>query len=256
MLVNFIYIGQVDIYVYLQCIYTFIKIADSFELSMARLAEFFTNKRMPGNIYQSHYQLWERRSNLQGHIIKAGWVEGVSDIYTYIYNDGSIGIGGPNYELFGDLARRCNFTFDLIRKNVIGAEAKDGSWTGLIKGLITKDLDIGVSDFVITYERSQQIDFSIGIRKTKFALFMKASKSNLNWETFTEVFSNGFWRSLLALIITLAIFLSITRLSSNGKNHSKGAMDFVNKAIILCLAILTIFLFTILQGMRQSNSPP
>ena len=205
-------------------VYTFIKIADSFELSMVRLAEFCTNKQIQEIIYQST-SLWERRSNLQGHIIKAGFVEGVSDIYS---SYGSV--RGPNYELFVELARRCNFTLDLIRKNVIGTEAKDGSWTGLIKGLIAKDLDIGVSDLVITYERSQQIEFSIGIRKTKFALFMKAGKSNLNWETFTEVFSNGFWISLLTLIITLAIFLCITRLSRNGKKHSKGAMDFVNKA--------------------------
>ena len=87
-----------------------------------------------------------------------------------------------------------------------------------MKKLINKEIDIGIADLSITFERAQQIDFSVGIHDSEYALFMKIKTSEpLRWETFTEAFSNGFWFCLFTLIISLTIFLSIMKFSSNGK---------------------------------------
>ena len=149
--------------------------------------------------------------------MKSGWIEGLP--YIYIKNDSTgDSIAGVNYDLSVALAKQCNFTLSFEKIDVYGALQEDGSWTGLMKKLINKDLDIGIADLSITFERANEIDFSIGIHNSEYALFMKIKTSEpLRWETFTEGFSSGFWYCLVTLVISLTIFLCIMKLSLNGK---------------------------------------
>ena len=184
---------------------------------MHKLADFSVNEESKTNNVTDSNPIWKRRCNFQGHELKSGWIVGLPYIYM---NDNSTegNIAGVNYDLSVELAKECNFTLSFEKIDVYGAEQKNGSWTGLMKKLINKDLDIGIADLSITFERAQQIDFSVGIHDSEYALFMKIKTSEpLRWETFTEAFSNGFWFCLFTLIISLTIFLSIMKFSSNGK---------------------------------------
>ena len=184
---------------------------------MHKLAEFSVNDQSKiSNITDSN-PIWKRRCNFQGHELKSGWIVGLPYIYMKDVSTGT-NIAGVNYDLSVALAKECNFSLSFERIDVYGAEQKDGSWTGLMKRLINKEIDIGIADLSITFERAEQIDFSVGIHDSEYALFMKIKTSEpLRWETFTEAFSNGFWFCLFTLIISLTIFLSIMKFSSNGK---------------------------------------
>ena len=184
---------------------------------MHKLADFSVIEQSKTNNVTDSNPIWKRRCNFQGYELKSGWIVGLPYIYM---NDNSTeaNIAGVNYDLSVELAKECNFTLSFEKIDVYGAEQKNGSWTGLMKKLINKDLDIGIADLSITFERAQQIDFSVGIHDSEYALFMKIKTSEpLRWETFTEAFSNGFWFCLFTLIISLTIFLSIMKFSSNGK---------------------------------------
>ena len=195
----------------------FLQVTIDFDVSMHKLAEFSVSDQSEAKNITDSNPIWKRRCNFQGHELKSGWIVGLPYIYM---NDNSTegNIAGVNYDLSVELAKECNFTLSFEKIDVYGAEQKNGSWTGLMKKLINKDLDIGIADLSITFERAQQIDFSVGIHDSEYSLFMKIKTSEpLRWETFTEAFSNGFWFCLFTLIISLTIFLSIMKFSSNGK---------------------------------------
>ena len=195
----------------------FLKVASDVPVSIHKLAEFSVNEQSEINNITDPNPIWERRCNFQGYALKSGWIEGLP--YIYIKNDSTgDSIAGVNYDLSVALAKQCNFTLSFEKIDVYGALQEDGSWTGLMKKLINKDLDIGIADLSITFERANEIDFSIGIHNSEYALFMKIKTSEpLRWETFTEGFSSGFWYCLVTLVISLTIFLCIMKLSLNGK---------------------------------------
>ena len=150
-------------------------------------------------------------------VFNAGWIKGLPYIYT-INDSNTDEISGVNYDLASSLANKCNFSLHLDQVDVYGALQSDGSWTGIVEKLMTKKLDLGIADISITIERANVIDFSIGIHDTEYVLFMRQSGQVLQWKTFIQVFSPGFWCCMISFIISLTIFLCIIKISSSGTN--------------------------------------
>ena len=165
--------------------------------------------------------VWERRCDFQGYVLKAGWRDGPP--YVYSINDSTTGeriISGVNYDLTLSLANLCNFSVQLEKVDVYGSKQPNGSWTGIVKKLQNKELDIGIADISHTMERAEVIDFSIGISDSYYVLFMKTSNQALQWLTFIDVFSKGFWFCLITFITSLTVFLCIIKITGFGKNRS------------------------------------
>ena len=184
---------------------------------MNNLAEFSLNENINRPNIIDHRPLWDRRKNLHGIILKAGWREGAPFIYQV--NDTKISkveISGVNYDLAKSLSRIFNFTLELEEVDVYGALQLDGNWTGIVEKLRTHQLDLGIADISITIERAEVIDFSVGLQNTEYVLFMKSSEQALQWMTFIDVFSVGFWSCLITFIITLTLFLSIMQIYGLG----------------------------------------
>ena len=106
---------------------------------------------------------------------------------------------------------------DLKEFDVTGALKLDRSWTGIIESLRTNQLDLGIAGMSITNERAKVIDFSVGLHDTEYVLFMKSSEQVLQWMTFIDVFTNGFWSCLITFVITLTVFIAIMQIYSLGK---------------------------------------
>ena len=187
-------------------------------MTIRQLAEFSVDEKLhPPNITDSR-PLWERRSDLEGRVLRAGWREGSPFIYLVNNTKNeTVEISGVNHDLAKSLARLCNFSMELEEVDVYGALQLDGTWTGLVEKLRTNQLDLGIADMSITIERAEVIDFSIGFHNTEYVLFMKSSKQVLQWLTFIDVFSNGFWACLITFVISLTVFLSIMQIYILGK---------------------------------------
>ena len=188
---------------------------------MHKLAEFSVSDQSGAKNITDSNPIWKRRCNFQGHVLKSGWVEGLPYVYT-MHNSTADTIAGVNYDIAVELAKQCNFTLQFEKTDVYGAEQNDKSWTGLMQKLIKKEVDIGIADLSITFERSEVIDFSVGIHNSYYVLFMRVkTKEPLRWTTFTEVFSGGFWSCLLTFVISLTIFLCIVETSTMGKELNR-----------------------------------
>jgi hypothetical protein len=185
------------------------------------MAEFSLHEEWNSTNITDPQPLWERRCNFRGHVLKAGWRDGPPFVYTT--NESTTGeqtISGVNYDLAISLANLCNFSLQLEKVDVYGALQSDGTWTGIVKKLQTKELDIGIADISHTMERAQVIDFSIGISETHYVLFMRMTKQVLQWNTFIDVFSSGFWYCLITFVTSLTVFLCIIKINGLGKSNS------------------------------------
>ena len=182
-----------------------------------KLAEFSLKENInPQNIIDDR-PLWDRRKNLQGITLKAGWRDGAPFIYQVNDTKNSkLELSGVNYDLAKSLSRIFNFTLELEEVDVYGALQLDGNWTGIVEKLRTHQLDLGIADISITIERDEVIDFSVGLQNTEYVLFMRSSEQALQWMTFIDVFSVGFWSCLITFIVTLTIFLSIIQIYGLG----------------------------------------
>ena len=154
---------------------------------------------------------------MHGIVIKAGWT--ASAPFMYLANDtkkSKLELSGINYDLAKSLSRILNFTLEMEEVDVYGALQLDGTWTGIVEKLRTKQLDLGIADMDKTIERAKVIDFSVGLEGVDFVLLMKSSEQALQWMTFIEVFSVGFWPLLITFIFILTIFLSIMQIYGQG----------------------------------------
>ena len=194
------------------------QISKDSETRVQNLGEFSLNEKLHKPNITDSRPLWERRSNLHGIVLKAGWREGAPFLYTVNHTKNSkLEISGVNYDLAKSLSELCNFTLDLKEVDVYGALQLDGTWTGIVERLRTNQLDLGIADISITSEREKVIDFSVGLYNTEYVLFMKSSKQVWQWMTFIDVFSNGFWSCLITFVITLTVFIAIMQIYSLGK---------------------------------------
>lgn len=166
--------------------------------------------------------IWERRCDLQGQVLKAGWTFNlIFNYYNGTYhniNNGQQHLTGVNYEVAQSLANRCNFSMRLEEFDAYGTKQNNGSWTGIVGKLINNELDIGIADLSVTTGRRDVIDFSVGIINTEFLLFMQKPENGLQGmrETFIEVISNRFWFCLITSIFSLSITLFMIKMCDIG----------------------------------------
>ena len=115
-------------------------------------------------------------------------------------------------DVANDLFDRMNCTWEAIRAvdGTFGSRAVNGNWSGLIGMLKNKEIDMALSDLAVTVERSEVVDFAVGILKSKRNLYMKRPNQALSWTTFLAVFDHNFWIVLVAIVFSLSVIFFIT----------------------------------------------
>ena len=184
---------------------------------MNPLAEFSLNENLNQPNIIDQRPLWERRKNLHGIVMKAGWTAAAP--FMYLVNDTQKSereLSGVNYDLAKSLSSILNFTLEMEEVDFFGSLQLDGTWTGIVEKLRTKQLDLGIVDMAVTFERANVIDFSVGLQDEEFVLIMKSPEQALQWMTFIGVFSVGFWPCFITFIFTLTIFLSTLQIYGLG----------------------------------------
>ena len=173
--------------------------------------------------------IWERRCDLKGQILKAGWIYSRPYIYFKGHFSYPRGIHGrhidgnhPNltgmyYDIAQSLAHHCNFSMELKEVKEFGVRRNDGTWTGIIEMLRNRELDLAIVDITPTKERSKVADFSIGLRSSDFILLQTTSKDSFNWEIYKNVFSNFFWICLFFSIFSLTTGLFLVQFCTMGR---------------------------------------
>ncbi len=135
------------------------------------------------NVSVTMKSIWHRRQNLRGTKFKV--VTEFSPPYTTKLSkeSGSWQMDGMFSQVFHTLQNKLNFTYEL--ENSIdgqwGVVKPDGvTWTGMVGMLMRKDVDIAATDFTITKERSEVIDFAEPIVQIYHSFFIKNPQGDIS----------------------------------------------------------------------------
>ena len=81
-----------------------------------------------------------------------------------------------------------NFTYTIIKPadGQWGALQADGSWTGMVHLLQTKQVDIAATDFTVTRARSDAITFAQPITQIYHSLFIQNPSGTFNYMAYIE----------------------------------------------------------------------
>ena len=86
-----------------------------------------------------------------------------------------------------------------------GAQGPNGTWGGVIGMIIDGISDFSIADLTIYKERMDVVDFVDGITPSINRLFMKIPNDSFRWTTFSDVFDQDFWISVLFATIGASI---------------------------------------------------
>ena len=98
-----------------------------------------------------------------------------------------------------------NFTYTAIEPpdGQYGALEPDGTWNGIVKLLANQDIDVGVTTFAVTQERSTVITFGSQMFEVYYALFIKNPADNFNIMAYIEPMHWLAWVGVLVLLATV-----------------------------------------------------
>ena len=98
-----------------------------------------------------------------------------------------------------------------------GSLQSDGSWNGMIKMLLDKEVDFVPASLAITYERSQAISFANSFTSAFHVLIIKTPADSLNFQAYLEPFTDFLWISAIIFIALGPLTLLFTNITGNTK---------------------------------------
>ena len=105
-----------------------------------------------------------------------------------------------------------NFSYTLIKPpdGKWGIIQPDGSWNGMVNLLAKQDIDIAVTDFTVTIERSAVMTFATPIIQIYHVLFIKNPAETLNFMSYIEPMHWSSWIGIFVFIIVVPPLLFLT----------------------------------------------
>ncbi|TRY79283.1 hypothetical protein TCAL_14793 [Tigriopus californicus] len=159
-------------------------------------------------------QIWERRANLHGHILRATALEWIWFAFPVFDMQGSlVDYTGLGPTILKELAKALNFqvTFEEPPDCTWQGTHPNGSSYGMFGFLVRKEVDITGSPMVIVPERQEQIDFTLRIHAFKQDLVSAHAPegTRVNFWVYFDAFTFSAWISLLicGFIFSLIFFL-------------------------------------------------
>ena len=98
-----------------------------------------------------------------------------------------------------------NFTYTVIEPpdGQYGALEPDGTWNGIVKLLANQDIDIGVTTFAVTQERSTVITFASPLFEVYYALVIKNPAETFNIMAYIEPMQWLAWVGIFVFLATV-----------------------------------------------------
>ena len=143
-------------------------------------------------------------------------------------------------DVFFNLQALLNFTYTVEKPldGEWGSRLSNDSWTGMVGMLIRKEIDVAVTDFTITMERSPYMTFSEPIQTYYHTLFIKNPSETFNYLAYVEPMSYLSWTCLASFCLLVPPLLClITSLGIKDDNFKE--FSFV-KCYIFVLSAVTM----------------
>ena len=192
----------------------------------------------PDNFILTKENIWERRRDLQGYTFDAETLDQPPYAEYEVNEDGTIdqihGIVGDIWH--GILEPSLNFStkITLPPDGNWGGLLEDGTWSGLVGGLIENRSQIAITSLYETQGRSQVIDFSKAYAEDIVRIFIKYPQREASWTTFIETFHTHVWLCLFLLVLLLMMCLYISHIFGPEKMINEESFTLSNTPIAVC----------------------
>ncbi|XP_043682406.1 glutamate receptor ionotropic, delta-1-like isoform X3 [Vespula pensylvanica] len=161
--------------------------------------------------------LYERRSNLQGLIMRAVIVKDSP----YIIKNKNGEIDGMFGKILRELCDTLNFSFNIVSevKEYGRWNPDEKTWSGGMAELYTGRADISISDFMINNDRLNVIDYTIPLLTSKNILVIRQPENlTIQWSSHFLTFTLSVWIAVLGVLIISSIFLVLLKIKSGSDN--------------------------------------
>ena len=148
-------------------------------------------------------------------------------------------IGGIWGEIWhGTLEKELNFSTSILPSpdSQWGSVDKDGSWNGIINGLIQNRTQIGLTSFYITHARGLVVDFSPAITEGTEQMFIQYPGREVSWTTYVDSFDVHLWVALFLLLVLMVFCLSFTYLVGPKRQLNPNSFDFWISTMVIWAA--------------------
>ena len=185
-------------------------------------------------------QIWERRTNLLGSVVKVASVHLLPLHELYFedanYETGKI-TGGSGFfiEPLNYLAKKLNFTlvFSTPEDGKFGAVDGNGTWNGLMGMVLAGEADLAAAALTRTEERDAVTAFSITLLQEESTLAAPmSSKHATNFWVYVDIFPASTWAMCGLMIAVIASGFTIIHASGINSlretNKSSGRVDIFN----------------------------
>ena len=200
---------------------------------------------------------------IEGHKFKA---ETMPEIPFSTWDVENKKIGAVIGELWHQIFEKTlNFTTDISQPPDMkwGSPNDDGTWNGLVGGLLENRSQIILAALYRTVARSYVIDFSSTFGEARTRIFIKYPEREDNWTPFMEPFHPFVWFCLFLVLLTLITSLVASYTFGTEKSINHGSFTLSNTPIIVWGSFLsqgsyldpkscaskTIFLISLLVGV-------
>ena len=182
--------------------------------------------------------IYERRKDFQGYQINAETmpnppfvIANISDLELEIEKQ----VGGILGEIWHDnLEKTMNFT-TLVKPSPDRqwGHLSNGSWTGMVNGIIKERTTVGLGFFYFHYERGIVVDFSPTIIKDEVRMLIKNPKHVVSWTTYVKPFNIYLWICTLVLLFLIVTALAMTYIIGPEKDLNPGSFNLPNSFTIV-----------------------
>ncbi|XP_067682756.1 glutamate receptor ionotropic, kainate glr-3-like [Haliotis asinina] len=123
--------------------------------------------------------------------------------------NGSVKFDGLCIQLLQELAKQLNFSYTLVEpEDREWSRILNGSWTGLVKLLLNREVDMVVAPMAMTESRATAIDFTVPYFYAYSALILGKQDPNSNkWLTLMSLFRYEVLICIVASLIFSTVFL-------------------------------------------------
>ncbi|XP_011500851.1 PREDICTED: uncharacterized protein LOC105364575 [Ceratosolen solmsi marchali] len=155
----------------------------------------------------SNLTFFKRRNNLKGITLK---VAAVKDSTTQLGRGSTM--GGYFGVVITELSKIMNFTIDFtsVEDSYGSWNETKHEWTGVIRRLVSREIDIGIGEFTMNQQRAAVIDYSVALMRSTSNIYIKRPRmSNIGWSTYVKAFHLDIWIIILTTLLFIPILLAM-----------------------------------------------
>ena len=114
---------------------------------------------------------------------------------------------GMYADVWNALSNKMNFTYTVQRVYEWGS-LEDGTWSGMVGMLVKNQVDIAVTDFIMTKDRSTAVDFLPSIEEQTTELYIRTPDDILLLDAYIEPMTHMAWIGVFLMMIIVPLVLA------------------------------------------------